>query len=249
MPNLFTPIFVGLAVLTPIYSTLYYTNKVKAKEESKRGIMSASMLASAAYLFLFVIIHDSIIPVFQSWFFDGAILSKEVLVTPDEGGQDYYDSQLYFEFFGHPSINSVGGVRYLMLMILIGGLALNYYFISQYERGKKDDVEYNIQGGHLSFLIITRFVLAIGLFICLLNMPSQYYTVLRFVMMFGCIYLAAGAHKKEDFIGWTFFVSIAILFNPIYEINLTRVLWNAIDISVAIIMLAGAVKAYIDSRS
>jgi len=52
--------------------------------------------------------------------------------------------------------------------------------------------------------------------------------------------------KKDLFREWCFYVMMITLFNPVYEIHFTRLVWNAIDVCLAVVLLAGAAKTYID---
>jgi hypothetical protein len=58
-----------------------------------------------------------------------------------------------------------------------------------------------------------------------------------------------GEYKRNSIIGWTFIIAIGILFNPLYPIYLDRLIWNVIDITLAIILAAWAVKGYIDTKN
>lgn len=75
------------------------------------------------------------------------------------------------------------------------------------------------------------------LWLALASWPYDYYTILRFVV---CVVATYGTFlsikiKKE---GWAWcFGIIAVLFNPIVPIHLSRVIWATIDIGVAIILL------------
>lgn len=88
------------------------------------------------------------------------------------------------------------------------------------------------------FLVIT----IIMLFLALGQWPYGYFTLLRWVVTAGAIIVVLNAFEKN--IDWAkvVFVFIAILFNPIAPIHLSRELWIPIDIVVGIIFVFGYFK-------
>jgi hypothetical protein len=82
-----------------------------------------------------------------------------------------------------------------------------------------------------------KIVLAILLFLCLLDMPYSYYQFVRFATLIGFAYLAYSANeqgnKNEVFI----YISLALLFQPFVKIALGRTLWNIVDLIVGIGLL------------
>lgn len=82
-----------------------------------------------------------------------------------------------------------------------------------------------------------KIILAILLFLCLLNMPYGYYQLARLIAMFGFAYLAYSANgqknKNEVFI----YIALAILFQPFVKIALGRTIWNIVDIVVGVGLL------------
>lgn len=88
-----------------------------------------------------------------------------------------------------------------------------------------------------------KIVLAILLFLCLLNMPYGYYQFVRFGAMAGFAYLAYSANeqgnKNETFV----YIALALLFQPFVKIALGRTLWNIVDVVVGIgLFLSLAIK-------
>lgn len=82
------------------------------------------------------------------------------------------------------------------------------------------------------------FGLATALLLCLLPMPYGYYVFVRFVtavvmMIFGIYYLV----NKQTGIAIAAFV-IALLFQPFLKIALGRVMWNILDVVLAILLIA-----------
>lgn len=65
-----------------------------------------------------------------------------------------------------------------------------------------------------------------------------YFTLLHFVVCIVTAYLAVQAYsqQKEEWI-WTL-GGIAVLFNPIIPVHLSRGLWRIIDTIVAIVLIA-----------
>ena len=81
---------------------------------------------------------------------------------------------------------------------------------------------------------IIKIGLAILLFLCLLKMPYGYYQMVRVVSMIGFGILALSA--KEDKERWIYIV-LCLLFQPFIKVALGRVLWNIVDVVVAIGLL------------
>ena len=81
---------------------------------------------------------------------------------------------------------------------------------------------------------IIKIGLAILLFLCLLEMPYGFYQIVRVVSMvgFGILDLSA----KEDKERWIYIV-LCLLFQPFIKVALGRVLWNIVDVVVAIGLL------------
>jgi len=81
---------------------------------------------------------------------------------------------------------------------------------------------------------VTKIVLAILLFLCLLHFPYSYYVFVRWSVMVGFIFLAYLAYKDKQSIMAIVFVGLAILFQPFEKIALGRTLWNVVDIIVGV---------------
>lgn len=77
-------------------------------------------------------------------------------------------------------------------------------------------------------------IIALMLILCLFDMPYGYYEFTRFVTMAVFIYLAYGAFKANNKDRMFVLVALAILFQPFIKIALGRVIWNIVDILVAI---------------
>lgn len=79
--------------------------------------------------------------------------------------------------------------------------------------------------------------LAALLLLCLAPMPYGYYQLVRFVSMvvFGVIAVRSWNEERQ---GWAItFGSLALLFQPVVKIALGRMMWNIVDVVVAIILV------------
>lgn len=81
---------------------------------------------------------------------------------------------------------------------------------------------------------IIKFLLVILLFLCLLNMPYGFYQLVRFVALVGFGVLAYRAHEQENKTAFVIFIALALLFQPFMKIALGRIIWNILDVIVAI---------------
>lgn len=80
--------------------------------------------------------------------------------------------------------------------------------------------------------------LSLILLLCLAPMPYGYFTLVRLLAMvvFG-VYAYKFYTAKKDGLAWVF-VTLALLFQPFIKVALGRVVWNIIDIVVAVGMIA-----------
>lgn len=79
--------------------------------------------------------------------------------------------------------------------------------------------------------------LAALLLLCLAPMPYGYYQLVRFVSMvvFGVMAVRSWNEERQ---AWAItFGSLAVLFQPVVKIALGRMMWNIIDVVVAIILV------------
>lgn len=77
-----------------------------------------------------------------------------------------------------------------------------------------------------------KIILAILLFLCLLDMPYGYYQFVRFVSFAVFGYFAYIANQKDNKTEAFVFVALALLFQPFVKIALGRTLWNLVDVVV-----------------
>lgn len=88
-----------------------------------------------------------------------------------------------------------------------------------------------------------KIALAILMLLCLLNMPYGYYMFVRLVALvgFGILAFQAYGEKKENVM--LVYIALAILFQPIIKIPLGRMLWNIVDVIVAVGLIISVVSA------
>jgi hypothetical protein len=84
---------------------------------------------------------------------------------------------------------------------------------------------------------LIKIVLAILLFLCLLDMPYGYYQFVRFVALIGFAILAYKANEKNKKTEMIVYGGLALLFQPFFKIALGRLIWNIVDIIVGIFLI------------
>jgi hypothetical protein len=80
--------------------------------------------------------------------------------------------------------------------------------------------------------IITKIILAILLFLCLLDMPYGYYQFVRFASMVVFVILGYYAIEEKKEVEAIIYFALAVLFQPLFKIALGRTIWNVIDVVV-----------------
>lgn len=83
--------------------------------------------------------------------------------------------------------------------------------------------------------LIPASIVAIMLFMAMLPLPYGYYQFLRWVVCGVAIYIAVQAYKWKKVWGTWVFGAIAILFNPLSPIYLTKEIWQPIDVVCALL--------------
>ena len=81
---------------------------------------------------------------------------------------------------------------------------------------------------------LVKLIAAIILFICPFDMLYWFYDVVRTLALIGFSFLAYSAFKKKRNIEAVIFICLAILFQPILKIHLTKTIWIVIDLVVGI---------------
>jgi hypothetical protein len=80
-------------------------------------------------------------------------------------------------------------------------------------------------------------ILAILLSLCLFDMPYSYFQFVRFASTAGFAYLAYEAYEQKNQRDLIIFIILDLLFQPFEKIALGRVLWNIVDVVVAVYLL------------
>lgn len=85
-------------------------------------------------------------------------------------------------------------------------------------------------------------ILIIALVLCLAPMPYGYYILVRYfaTIVFGLMAYQYYQEKKENLM--ITFGALAVLFQPFIKIPLGRMVWNIVDIIIAIILLVMLLK-------
>jgi len=82
-----------------------------------------------------------------------------------------------------------------------------------------------------------KIILAFLLFICLLEMSYDYYQLVRFAAMLAFAYFAYFANQKKKINEVFIYSGLAILFQPIVKIALSKTVWESIDVLVGLGLL------------
>lgn len=91
----------------------------------------------------------------------------------------------------------------------------------------------------LNINTLIKIGLATLLFLCLLKMPYGYYQIVRFLATGVFIYFALTLNKddKQYLTKQIVFISLAILFQPLFKIALGRTIWNIVDIIIGVALI------------
>jgi hypothetical protein len=81
---------------------------------------------------------------------------------------------------------------------------------------------------------IIKVVLAILMFVCLLDMPYGFYQFVRFVALIGFGVLAYKANEQNKNTAMIIYGGLALLFQLFFKIALGREMWNIVDVIVGI---------------
>lgn len=79
--------------------------------------------------------------------------------------------------------------------------------------------------------------LAAMMLLCLAPMPYGYFQLVRFVAMIVFGLMAYRYYQNQKMVATWVFGALALLFQPIYKIALGRVVWNVVDVIVAIFLI------------
>ena len=79
--------------------------------------------------------------------------------------------------------------------------------------------------------------ISILLLLCLFNMPYGFYTLVRFLAMAAFAYLAYLEYKSKNIDRMIVFIVLAVLFQPFAKITFGRVIWNIVEVAVALYLI------------
>lgn len=86
--------------------------------------------------------------------------------------------------------------------------------------------------------------LAAILLLSLLNMPYGFYEFVRFAAMAAFAYLAYKEYEKKGRKDrMILFIVLAVLFQPFFKLSLGRLIWNIVDVAVAVLLIVMLIKA------
>jgi predicted membrane protein len=81
---------------------------------------------------------------------------------------------------------------------------------------------------------LIKVILIVLFLLCLMDMPYGFYELVRFIAMFGFIYLAVENYKSNKKKVVLIYLALALLFQPFFKIALGRLIWNIVDVILAI---------------
>ena len=194
-------------------SMVTYLRKVKFSKGVNEIILGISFFCWATCILTYFNKEPGFTPVLENIFYRGEIQDKTEEMEGDEGGTELV-THYYFKSDEKISDNVVASLNFFTMLIVFGSACLLYYSYSKCLLVKKETDKHD---DTFRYIFLS---LAMGTFLvlCLLRMPHYYYVITRFVVMIGAIIFAAINHKKNAFLLWGFWVSVAILFNPWGEI-------------------------------
>ena len=87
-------------------------------------------------------------------------------------------------------------------------------------------------------------ILIIALMLCLAPMPYGYYILVRYfaTIVFGLMAYQYYQEKKENLM--IAFGALAVLFQPLLKVPLGRIVWNIVDVTIAIVLLVMLLKEH-----
>jgi hypothetical protein len=77
----------------------------------------------------------------------------------------------------------------------------------------------------------------------------MYYGILRIAVTIGMFLLGSYDNEEKSFNKYSFYVIVAVLFNPLFPIEFERIIWIVIDMALAFIFIIWAVKQYREEYS
>ena len=96
--------------------------------------------------------------------------------------------------------------------------------------------------------IFVKILIAVLLLLCLADMPYGYYILVRYAAAFAFAYLALEYYKAQKDELVFVFGALALLFQPFVKLALGRIIWNVIDVIVAIGLIYTVIIDYRRNR-
>ena len=93
----------------------------------------------------------------------------------------------------------------------------------------------------MKIIVLIKTTLALLFFLCLLDMPSGYFQLVRFMALAGFGFLAYKANQEKKSEQVFIFIALSLLFQPFFKIALGREIWNIVDVVVGIALLISIV--------
>lgn len=95
---------------------------------------------------------------------------------------------------------------------------------------------------------LLKLIIAVLLLLCLADMPYGFYQLVRFVTAGAFAYLSYDYFKlKKKGLGFVF-AALALLFQPFFKVALGRMIWNIVDVVVAVGLIILIVKAFASKK-
>ncbi len=82
-----------------------------------------------------------------------------------------------------------------------------------------------------------KIILAVILFMCLLDMPYSYYQFVRIGATLGFAHLAYSANKQNLDGEVITYIILTLVFQPFATVHLNKITWNVIDVIVGVGLL------------
>jgi len=89
--------------------------------------------------------------------------------------------------------------------------------------------------------LIPSLFAALCLLATLLDWPYGYYVFLRIVVFIAALFVIATAYKSQQFLSLGLWCIIAVLFNPIIKIPLSREVWQPIDFVCSVLFVGATI--------
>ena len=99
-----------------------------------------------------------------------------------------------------------------------------------------------------TMIALLKLGLAVLLLLCLADMPYGFYQLVRFAATAAFAYLAYDSFKQGNDGKGFLFAALAVLFQPFVKIALGRLIWNIVDVVVAVGLIYLVVAAFKKKR-